>query len=95
VVSQTPREVCGYKNQHGISCGLSKGHKFDHEPCEQLVEPDPFCLRATDPFTLSAIRVWITAARAMKVPEAKLQRAEQHFHDIKRWQQLHGTKLPG
>jgi hypothetical protein len=85
---------CGYTNAHGVQCGLKPGHDGDHEPCEQLVAPDPFCLRATDPFTLATIRAWICAAKAHGVSESKIQKAEAHFNEIKRWQTAHGTRLP-
>ena len=85
---------CSFTNEHGVKCGLESGHLTPHEPYEQLVEPDPFCLRATDPFCLAGIRMWISAAHAHKVPLAKIQRAEEHFAEIKRWQTTHGTRLP-
>ncbi len=86
---------CQSTNTNGIKCGLPLGHRGDHEPNIQLVEPDPFCLRATDPFTLATIRSWICAAKAHGVSSIKIQRAEEHFNEISRWQIKHGTKLPG
>jgi len=85
---------CGFVNEHGIQCGLPAAHPGAHEPNEQLIEPDPFCIRATDPFALAMIRAWISAATAHKVPAVKIQRAEEHFNEIARWQRRHGTKLP-
>ena len=95
VVGASMAEGCGHVNQHGVQCGLHADHSGAHEPNIQLVEPDPFCLRATDPLCLSGIRSWIIAASKLGVPEAKLQRAEEHFAEIKRWQRIHGTKIPG
>lgn len=87
--------VCDYSNIHGVQCGLPPHPAtVAHELDEQLVAPDPFCLQPHDPFTLALIRGWISAAHAHKVPVEKIQRAEQHFKEIKRWQETHRTKLP-
>lgn len=86
---------CKYINSHGVQCGLPPHPSaMPHELHEQLVAPDPFCLQWWDPFTLACIRAWISAAHAHKVPTEKIQRAEQHFRDIKRWQDANGTKVP-
>jgi hypothetical protein len=85
---------CGHTNSHGVQCGLKDGHTDPHEPFEQLVEPGPFCIRATDPLALSAIRSWIIAASKQGVPEAKLLRAEETFNEFRRWQKRNGTRLP-
>ena len=88
-------ESCGYKNQHGVQCGLSKHPStIEHELYEQLVMPDPFCLQPWDPFSLATIRAWIVCAKSHGVPSSKIQRAEEHFHAISRWQRVHGTKNP-
>ena len=87
---------CEYKNSNGVKCGLPPHpDSIPHELHEQLVEPDPFCLRPTDPFALATIRAWIVCAKAHGVPVEKVQRAEVKFHEIERWQRSHGTKLPG
>jgi hypothetical protein len=88
-------QVCGYTNPNGIKCGLKLKHFGDHELCEQLVEPDPFCIRATDTFALATIRAWIACAAAHGVKRDKIQKAEEKFKEIKRWQAVHGTRLPG
>ena len=88
-------ESCSYTNAHGVKCSLKPNHPGDHEPTTQLVPPDPFCLQPWDPFTLAAIRLWISAAHAHRVSTEKIQRAEEHFSEIARWQKSHGTKLPG
>lgn len=85
---------CEYTNTHGVKCGLQLNHPGDHEPNVQLVEPDPFCLQPWDPFTLTAIRAWICAAHGYKISATKIQRAEEHFNEISRWQKKHGTRLP-
>lgn len=86
---------CEYTNQHGVKCGLPPHPSTTpHELYEQLVAPDPFCLQPTDTFSLALIRGWISAAIAHGVSPAKIQRAEQHFRDIKRWQSDHGTRTP-
>jgi hypothetical protein len=85
---------CEYINQHGVKCGLGLDHPGGYELVEQLVAPDPFCLQPSDPFTLALIRGWISAAHAHQVPAIKIQRAEQHYKDIKRWQDEHGTRTP-
>jgi len=85
---------CAYTNSHGVKCGLKLGHHGDHEPNEQLVAPDPFCLQAHDKLTLATIRAWIMAAKSHGVPAAKIQRAEERFNEIHRWQRRNGTKLP-
>ena len=89
-------ESCGYTNSHGVSCGRPPHPESpaDHQLYEQLVEPDPFCLRAHDPFTLATIRAWICTAKAHGVSEAKIQRAEEHLAEIRRWQRDHGTRMP-
>jgi hypothetical protein len=88
-------QECLYVNEHGVKCGLQRGHDGYHGIVAQLVEPDPFCVRAHDPFALAVIRGWISAATVHKVPAAKILRAEEHFAEIKRWQSAHGTILPG
>lgn len=88
-------EGCPYTNPQGIKCGLKLKHLGDHEPNEQLVAPDPFCLQPEDPFTLAAIRVWIAAASSHGVNKVKIQKAEESFKEIARWQSVHGTRLPG
>ena len=90
----TTTDVCGHANQYGVRCGLKPGHLGDHEADEQLVAPDPFCIRASDPFALAVIRCWIAAAHAHKVPDSKIQRAEESYREIQRWQRAHGTRLP-
>ena len=88
-------ESCGFVNQHGIACGLGKHpSSVPHELYVQSVEPDPFCLRATDPIALSTIRAWILTAIAYGVNPAKIQKAEEHFNEIKRWQRTHTLKTP-
>jgi hypothetical protein len=89
----TPR--CSYTNQHDVHCGLPSGHLGSHEPDEQLVMPDPFCLQPWDPFSLATIRAWIVCARSHGVAVDKVQRAEEHFKAIQRWQKSHGTRMPG
>lgn len=86
--------VCGYKNQHGVQCGLKKGHIGSHETDEQLIEPDPFCIQAHDRFALATIRAWIVCAKSHGVPATKIQKAEETYKAIDRWQRIHGTKLP-
>jgi pyrroloquinoline quinone (PQQ) biosynthesis protein C len=56
--------------------------------------PDPFCIQPWDPFGLATIRAWIACAVAHGVPREKVQRAEESFHAIQRWQKIHGTKRP-
>lgn len=88
-------EGCGYKNSSGVQCGLSPHpSSVSHELYQQLVAPDPFCLQPWDPIALSTIRAWIAAATAYKVNPAKIQRAEEHFNQIRRWQKENGTKTP-
>ena len=87
---------CPYVNKQGVKCGRLP-HPDDpgaHELYEQLAAPDPFCIQPTDPIALSVIRCWISAATAMKVPKVKLQKAEEKFKEISRWQRRHGTRLP-
>jgi hypothetical protein len=86
---------CEYVNEHGVKCGLPPHpESIPHESHEQLVEPDPFCIRATDPFALATIRAWIVCAKAHGVDTVKVQRAEVSFREIERWQRSHGTRLP-
>ena len=86
---------CEHENSQGVKCGLPLNHHGGHQAYQQSVEPDPFCLRATDPFTLALIRAWISAASAQGVTAAKIQSAEEHYAAIKRWQDGQGTRLPG
>lgn len=88
-------KVCDYKNQHGVQCGLPAKHFGSHELNEQLVMPDPFCLQPWDKLTLATMRAWIAAATAHGVNRDKIQKAEERFHEIERWQKAHGTRLPG
>jgi len=89
-------ESCGYTNSHGVSCGRPPHPESpaDHQLYEQLVMPDPFCLQPWDRLSLATIRAWIVSAVAHGVPAAKVQKAEEHFNEIKRWQRRHGTRLP-
>jgi len=88
-------EVCQYKNKNGVQCGLSPHPKsVPHELYEQLVMPDPFCIQAHDPFALATIRAWIVCAKSHGVPPSKIQRAEESYHEISRWQANHGTRNP-
>ena len=91
-------DICGFVNKHGVACVLDKGHERygeDHAANRQDIPPDPFCLQPTDPFSLACIRAWIALASVQGVNKAKIQRAEEHFKEIERWQKSHGTKLPG
>lgn len=85
---------CEYVNGYGIKCGLPADHAGNHEQYVQLIAPDPFCLQPWDPFTSATIRAWISAAVVSGVSKEKVQRAEEHFAEIKRWQSRNGTRLP-
>lgn len=58
------------------------------------IAPEPFRIKASDPFACAIIRLWIVVARNAGVSHEKLTDAEKHFHEIKTWQLQNGYKLP-
>lgn len=90
-----PCVYCGQGDQTHATCERAvqwtrSQYKYGHIPDDEPA----FVIRARDTFALSAIRGWITVARAGKVSPGKIKGAEEHFEAVQRYQIKHGAKKP-